>query len=777
MKVRTSAKRPAKQLPRWKRRLKIAFHISFVLGAIAFIAISVVAVQRLQKAAEMVPKLPEIMEGLRNRPSTIVSSDGTILYSQQENYRKAVKRSEIPENVVSAILAAEDKRFYDHGGIDPIALARILFVAAKEGDASQGGSTLTMQVAKRVFTGDSPTIERKLDNMALAVQIERILTKDQILELYANESYFGERAYGIAAAADVYFGKTLDELTISEAATLARCVRRPSQENPVRNLDKALRNRNTVLRIMRDEKFITEAEYTTARAEELKVRPDRPRTISGEKKAPYFVDYVLAQLEKEGVDISTGGYRVVTTINLKYQEIADKGVSKWVDRLRGYRVNQMACLVTDSQGRILAMVGGPDYKKSQFNMIWMPPGRQPGSSFKPFVYAAGLERGAFSSNSTISTKAMKKPGTNEYFKGGANRGRVTIASALASSNNTAAVRAMDEVGSGNVVEFCRTKLGLRQSNLPSVISLALGSGEAYMTELASAYGVFQSHGTRYPTYAISRITLPDGTEKPMAPRAIRGAVSEETAEYIDLSLRSTVTSGTARAAGGVRNARGKTGTTSDHKDAWFCGYTDKLVGIVWTANEQIVDGRPVATPMRGLFGGEGPARVWNDIIGDIQDEIGEKSRSFGSMPRVDREEEPEEEPEEEIPVETPEQPEDPIDPGMIDDPAIQPDQTVPPPAQGTTGEGGTDGSSGGGAGPGEPELVYVSVCADSGQRANSYCPEAVRRPFRKGDEPRGSCPLHGRRAQANPTWRNGWPVTLNFAALVREGIALATCRH
>ncbi|ARU41373.1 hypothetical protein CCB80_09595 [Armatimonadetes bacterium Uphvl-Ar1] len=748
--IRKKASTKTKVKPSWKRKLKVVFAWASILGMVGFMGASVVAYQKLEKAKLLVPDLPGMIEQLNTRPSKIYSADGELLYSIQTEYRKAVSYGDIPEMVRNAMLAAEDKRFYEHSGVDAIALARIAVVALKDREASQGGSTLTMQIAKRLFTSDKQTLDRKLDDMALAVEIEKQFTKDQILALYMNQVFFGERAYGISAAADVYFGKTLEELTIAEAAMLMRCVRRPSDENPVRDLEVAIKNRNVVLAIMREEGMITSAEYQAAKSEPVKLADQRPRAVTGSKVHPYFVDYVLNELAKKKIDISAGGYEIKTTLKTKYQRIAEKGVDKWIDRLKGYRVNQMAMLVTDDNGRIVAMVGGPDYDKSEFNMIWMGPGRQLGSSMKPFVYLTGLDRGIYSEGSTISTKPIRKSGTREYVKGGANRGNISIASALAASNNTAAARAIEEVGEQNTLNLCRRSLGFRRSNLMAVQSLSLGSGEVYMTEVAEAYSVLQSHGDRYPTYAIERVIYPDGREESLAPKKARAVVDSASAEYIDLSLRQVVTGGTGRAASGVRNARGKTGTTSDHKDAWFCGYTDKLVGLVWVANEQIIDGRPSAQPMRGLFGGEGPARVWNDIMGDIQKEVGEKSRSFGRMPNVstsapdDEENDPDNTTPDE-PIEVPEQPEDQVTP--VVDPNDTGDGGSTPPATNTTGTTGGGTSTGGGNQGGGDDVVYVSVCADSGQRANAYCPETVRRPFFKGSEPKGGCPLHGATAE------------------------------
>lgn len=726
----------------------------------------------------MVPKLPAVMAELSSTPSEIVSADGQVLFRLQTEYRKGIHRSEIPQKVVDATLAAEDKRFYDHNGVDLYALGRITVGALGSGKTQGGGSTLTMQIAKMVFTSPERSLERKLKDMALAIQIERMLTKDQIIELYLNQSYFGEGAHGIVAAADVYYGKTLDELTISECAMLARCVRRPSDVNPVKNLKESTNNRNDVLAIMRDEKMISEAEYKEARNEPVKLRETRPSVITAKKTAPYFVDYVLKELRSNNIDISRGGYRVMTTLNMKAQKVAEERVKQSVKNMSRRGVTRVAFLATDNRGRIVVMVPDTDYSKRQFNMMDSAPGRQPGSSFKPFVYAAGIEFGAFGSRGTVSTAPFMirdDRGRNRPIKGGSGKGHISIASALASSNNTAAVRAQDLTGTDNVVRAAKDIFGLQRSNIQPVTTLALGACEVLMTEMAGAYSVFQNHGDRMTAYAIERVTRPDGTIVYMQPAVKKRVLSPETADAVDLMMRGVVTRGTGKSASIVTNARGKTGTTSSNKDAWFCGYTDKLIGICWMA--RIVEdskGRVSSEAMYGVMGGTGAAPVWADIMKRIQGEIGEKSRSFGSIPGVNNkemEEEPEDVPEpDEGDIVTPEEqgtPETPVDPSVVKDPLSNPNGNNPPtneredPASGTTagGTSGTNtggtkpktttggGNSGGGSttGGGGGDVIYITICADSGQRATVYCPEAVKRPYSKGTEPRGRCPIHGPR--------------------------------
>lgn len=759
---RTTNARAKKRSP-WWRRIKIAFAVFLILGEAAFILASYEGYKRLESASLVVPNMPDIMAEISSSPSQIVAADGSVLFTIQTEYRKPVHRSDIPQNVVNATLAAEDKRFYSHIGVDPIAIGRILYRRAKDDANSGGGSTLTMQLSKRVYTSTEQSLERKLKDMALAVQIERMLTKDQILELYVNQIFYGQGAYGIQAAADVYFGKKLDELTIAEAALLARCVRRPSDENPYVDMDQAVKNRNVVLKIMHDEGMISEGEYQEAKNEEVKLRKEKPQVITARKTAPYFVDYVLAELKKEGIDISRGGYRIETTLDMRYQEITDEGV-RWGLRNSPKSVNQMAFLLTDTKGRILGMTPGPNYEKSQFNMMWMGPGRQPGSSFKPLVYAAGIELGVFGSHSTISTEPyfiIDDSGRKRPIKGGANRGNVSIASALAASMNTPAVRAQSMVGTKNFIRFAQTNFGFETSNLPFAETLVLGAGEAHMLEMASAYNTFLNEGLRYPTYAIEKIVEPDGTVRYLTPTPQSRALSPGTARAMDAFLRGVVVGGTGKAARGTINARGKTGTTSNNKDAWFCGYTDTLLGIVWLGNEVIKNGRPTSEVMYGVEGGSRAAPVWNYIMSRAQKIKGEKSRSFSGIPDVGNVQDNEEENNEDLPepIEEPleEQP-----PTVIDETG----ETTAPPIQDPTGSttggtagattgdttgrtsttttsgGGGTGTSGGGGGT-TGATIYVTVCADSGQKSTVYCPETVRRPFSKGKEPKGICPIHG----------------------------------
>lgn len=709
--------------------LLIVFNISIVFG-------SFFAMRQLDEAAKVVPELPKIMDEIIDSPSVIVSADGVTLHTVAAEYREPVRIENIPNVVIDATLAAEDIRFYTHPGIDFIALARISAAFAKDRDFTAGGaSTLTMQLSKRVLTGTEQTVERKIKDMALAIMIERMLTKDQILELYLNQVFFGSGAYGIKAAAEVYFGKELEELTVAEAALLARCVRRPSTENPFANLDKAIENRNIVLRLMRDADLILESEYQEAINEEVNLREDRVITLAGHKTAEYFVDHVLATIQRElpEVDLSRGGYRVETTLVYEYQKITEAGVAKHVAQNSGLNVTTGAFVVLDNDGRILSLVGGRDYNRNQFNIVTQGR-RQPGSAFKPFVYATAFEFGVLTPGGSISNEPFfyRMPdGSQRRVRGGGSGGQMSIVQAMASSVNTPAVRALDRVGANAVVQASKRAYGFSH-DLPAVPSLALGSGEVSMIDMAQAYSVFQNEGDRVTPYPITRVIAPDGTVvKRYLPNRVRRVVSVNTAKGTDTLLWYVVQQGTGRTVRSVANARGKTGTTNDFRDAWFCGYTDQLIAIGWFGNE-VGEERPDGTmrwrylPMRGVFGGQRVAPMWADIVGQIQGKIGEERRTFTPYFRQSRAY---------VNVEptTPAEPQS-EQPSTIDDlgngefPDTVPPIVDPPPPPAPSGS---------------EDSTMVEICADSGLLSTIYCPERVIRAFRSGSAPRNRCTIHG----------------------------------
>lgn len=615
----------------WWRRIKIAAALAF-LGVVVLCVLGAARWKsELEEAAHRVVKLPDLLDQLSRTPSVILARDGEVLLTIQTEYREPVRIDEVPTIVKQATLAAEDKRFYRHTGVDYMAIARVLFTNVKEGRIAQGGSTLTMQLAKRLYSQGERSFARKLQDMALAVMIEREKTKDQILELYLNQVFYGYGAYGVSAAAKVYLGKELEELTVSDAALLARFVRRPSEENAFANLQKAIENRNTVLQIMREEGVIDEAQLAEALAETPNLRKKPKVGVAATKRAPYFVDYILERVHREfpDIDLSKGGYRIETSLDVKLQAIAERSVRDLVANNR--HVTTAAFVLTDREGRILAMVGGADYDRNQFNVITQGR-RQPGSAFKPIVYAAALENGALEPTSYLSnakfTWVDRSTGRTWTPKNvnGKYGGPVSVRTAIAQSINLPAIRACEKATPQSVVSMARNAFGFR-SKLDPVLPLALGASAVAPLEMARAYSVFMLGGDRFNPFGLRRIVGPHGDVVAVRQASIsRNVLSPHTCELMDGFLRAVVTGGTGRRAASVVNARGKTGTTDDNRDAWFVGYTDQLLGVGWIANEVREGNNWVYQRMPGVFGGDVTVHVWRGVVGEAQKMLGEQPR-------------------------------------------------------------------------------------------------------------------------------------------------------
>ncbi len=738
----------------WKKAIRNTLIVLFFLLAAAGCAGTLFFSKVLNDAALKVQNLPELVQASRGEPTVIVSSDGKVLLKLAAEFRKEVEFSALPEKVITTTLAAEDIRFNEHRGVDVIALGRIFLKEYFSKRETTGGSTLTMQLAKLNYTSTDRSLVRKLNDMALALQMEKLLTKEQILEFYLNTVYYGEGAYGVGAAADSYFGKKLDELSLAEAALLSRLVRRPSYENPRVNLQKAINNRNVVLKILYDEGKISKQEYDDATSEEVKLAPERVRLdgTSG-KVSPFFVDYVLRQARRvlPDVDIKQGGYRIETTLNQDLQTKVEREMNRTIDDYRSIRTG--AAVVMDRSGRIKAMFGGPDYRKDQFNGATQGR-RQPGSSFKSFVYLVAAQNGvARNPYATVdnSTQSYRDGGRTWSPKGGGPNGPVSMRTAIAYSYNKAAVSTIVKVGPDTVVRYAHQDLGF-VSELPAVKSLALGSCSVSPLEMAQAYSVFPLRGRRAEAYSIERIIGPNGMPVYGDGQTIRQtSFGERAVDAVDECLRAVVTSGTGRAAGGIRNARGKTGTTNDNRDAWFCGYTDEYVAVVWFANP-IKKGKSVVYEEMGpaVMGGKVGAPTWAAIMRQVHGVLGSEKETRRKTVRTEedpdaaaireRSPDPDDDVEPMKPDNKPERKErDPVAPEG--DPASTPTNTIEP-AQPKPEQNSSP--------PAQPaketnaETVTVEICADSGQRATVYCPERTTRTFTKGREPKGRCPLNHR---------------------------------
>lgn len=796
-----SRSRRKSQSPGWWRGLKISLCVLATLFLFAGCFGLFTFMNELNDAQQEVKKFQLMRESFQVKPSEIYSSDGHLLYQIMTERREYVSFDNIPKMVRDAMVAAEDKRFYEHQGVDPWALGRIVFVNSREGRFAQGGSTITMQLAKLVSENSDKTFKRKFHDMALAVATERQLQKDEILELYLNKVYFGNNAYGIKAAAENYFNKPLERLTLGEAALLVRLVRKPSSWahlNEGVNLDAALRNRDIVLGIMLDEGMIKKADYDKAIQEKPKFNKNPQRSTVHVYAANYFVSHVLDVLRREykDIDLKAGGYRIDTTLNLDMQEIAEREVARTVREHRDDGVTTAAFVLMNGDGQILAEVGGVNYKKRKFNAIYQGK-RQPGSAFKPFVYATAFLNGKLGSlDDEVSNEkfylpaAPGRPAWSPKNSNGASGGSLTVREAFRNSWNIPAVRVMDMVGIDPVVHTCADAFGFVTPIKPYLTS-ALGATEVNPLELAQAYSVFMLRGDRATPYTIRRITGPSGEilHDP-APRIERNRLDPAVCDNIDALMREVVLNGTGKEAQIVPNAHGKTGTTSDNKDAWFCGYSDGLVGIGWVAHEVIrKDGSPAYLKMGSrVFGGTVTVEFWSAIMKAAHDKFGEKFavRTDSGVEKSDRAAEEKRRKElekaQEKTAETPPAaataedlpkaddmgagPDDPAangDPSSPDDtrftpvdgkqgqPAESPDKAKkdkpkrpvhnPDAPADTTGDGTTDDAP-----MAEPlekvSYVTVEVCAESGKRATRYCNETVSRRFKKGTEPKTSCPIH-----------------------------------
>jgi len=771
--ARTLARRARKQSPAWWKWTKRTIVTLFIVGCAGALVFGYIFYGELQKAESKITNLPSLMDQVAKQPSYIYSADNKILYQISAEFRKPVKYDDIPVNVRNAVLAAEDKRFFDHGGVDPIAIGRTLFTTVKSRAITQGGSTLTMQLAKLLYTNSEKTFKRKMGDVAMAVAMERKLTKEQILELYMNKVYFGAGAHGIQAAADVYFGKTVDKLTIGEAALLARLVRRPSDENPFHNPERAIENRNVVLRIMRDENMITSEEYDKALAE----KPTFTRRIKGSSerfyRARYFVWHVLETLHKdprfEDINLADGGYKIYTTLDTRMQKVAEDAVRETVRDHKRDKVTTAAFVAINSEGKILCEVGGVDFDKNQYNVVTSGL-RQPGSSFKPFVYATAFSTGALAINGTVSNERFtwEIPGSKGWTPRNSNSksgGIVSVQSAFKFSMNIPAAHVMQMTGPQNVLSYVKSNFGFTSPRLVGRPSMCLGAEEVSPLEMARAYSVFMLRGDRAEPYCIDRIVKPNGEPILNRPVITKGVLDANVSDQIDALMRAVVTSGTGTRASIVPNARGKTGTTSDNRDAWFCGYADGIVGIGWVANEVRRPGRPAGyLPMgSSVFGGKVTVEFWAQIMKYAQKEFGHETDrpSLSRIMATFRRDEPKpdehpDDPTDQIDpmVPTPDQIpiEDPGQPGTLPatDPAngngTDPQGTTPPvsdPKPPVTTPNKPKSNPPVDQNTNEKDMVEVEICADTGMRASIYCPETVTRKFPKGKEPQKRCTKHG----------------------------------
>lgn len=574
---------------------------------------------------------PSEIRGLVNMASAtqVIDVNNQEVFTIFKERRIPVALKDISPHVQKAVLAIEDQRFYEHGGLDFWRIGGAAVANAKGGGRLQGGSTITQQLARKSFLTDERTMRRKLKEMFLALRVERQFTKDEILEAYLNKVYFGHGLYGIEAAARGYFGKSARDVSVDEAALLAGLIQAPSAYDPTERPKKALARRAIVLSAMADAGFIETADVSRLQETKLKLVDG----FGHEQTGQYFKNHITRLLiEQFGWEtVSQGGLRVYATIDGRAQKAAEAAIAKGLEdaeKLRSFKhlkrgdarirkdhsgpdyLQGSLVAIDPATGEVRAMVGGREFDESQFNRVTQAK-RQAGSAFKPFVFAAAIENGA--SPGTLltdldtpmeSAQGLWRPDDAHLVSES-----MTVRTALRTSSNRAAVQVLRDVGIPRAVSFA-ARLGLEA---PSVPSMVLGSGEVTPLSMATAYGAFANGGfVRTPVF-IRRVEDAQGRVIYTGEATARSAVSPETAFLMAQMLADALNSGTgyrARQAGFRFAAGGKTGTTNDYKDAWFVGFTPSLVTAVWVGFDQ------PRTIVPGGYAGQLAAPIWGRFMKD-----------------------------------------------------------------------------------------------------------------------------------------------------------------
>ncbi len=558
-----------------------------VIGVLVWVGIHLPPIQSLE-----IPKRP---------PSVlIVGANGATLATRGDMGGAAVPLRELPDYVPKAFIAIEDRRFYSHHGVDPLGILRAVVADVLRRGGTQGGSTITQQLAKNLFLTQERTVSRKLQEVVLAFWLEHKFTKAQIIELYLNRVYFGSGAYGVEAAAQRYFGKSARQLTLAEAALLAGLVQSPSRLAPSRNPDGAERRARLVLTDMTEQKLVGEDVARLALA-----RPARAVRAAGAGSVNYVADWVM-----DAVDDLVGRFDqdivVETSIDPALQNAAEQALSDTLAQKGDkFGVGEGALVAMTPDGVVRALVGGKSYAESQFDRA-IAAKRQPGSAFKAFVYLTALEHGltpdTVREDGPITVKGWKPENyEHEYM------GPVTLTQALANSLNTVSVRLTLEFGAAAVIRTAH-RLGI-SSPLEANASIALGTSEVSPLELVSAYAPFANGGFAISPHVIERVRSTDGkTLYVRATQALGRIVDARYVAMMNTMLHETLVSGTARRADFPGwPAAGKTGTSQDYRDAWFIGYTSQLVTGVWLGNDD-------NSPTRKAVGGGLPVEIWSRFM-------------------------------------------------------------------------------------------------------------------------------------------------------------------
>ena len=591
----------------------VAFFSLTAVGAIGF---------EYKKLDSQLPSTADIPKFVRRGTLTIKASDGTVLQQQGPATRDKVPLSKIPNRLREAFIASEDRRFYQHHGIDFQSILRATTKNVLARDVVEGGSTITQQLARIVYLNQAQTLERKIQEAMMAQKIDRELAKEDILEKYLNLVYLGSGAYGVADAAWIYFSKPVDKLTLSEAAMIAGLPPAPSAYSPIVNLSAAKERRDVVLSRMVEAGYVSQGEADAAKAEPLKLKPATPKKLYSD--TPYFTSYIQQQLPKyvSKEKLEEGGLTVDTTLNPKWQKAADQVILNAVNNYGPYEGFTQAALVAidPKTGEIRAMVGGTDFNRSQFNRVTQAQ-RQPGSSFKTFVYATAIAAG-FSPNDGYLDAPYTVDGYKPENYSRKHSGWMSMRDALARSINVVAVKVLVDVGFEPTIKMAKD-MGIKSKMIPAY-SLALGSVEVNLLELTNGYATLANQGRHIEAHGIRRILDRQGNVIYDAKFAPKQVLDKGSAAITTWMLRGVISGGTGGAAALDRPAAGKTGTSEKARDLWFVGYIPQLVTGVWLGNDNNDPTWSASTTA---------AATWHDFM--MAATKGMKTEQFPELPALD----------------------------------------------------------------------------------------------------------------------------------------------
>lgn len=576
-----------------KQRVKNRIRILKFIGCLVITLLTYLAY-----CALTIPNMSEAINRTRLPSTTIIANNGNEIQSYGTIYSEVVRSEELPQYVVDAIVYTEDHRFYQHFGFDIISFTRAMLTNIFAGRYAQGGSTITQQVAKNLFLTPQKSIRRKVQELMIAFWLEYKFSKEQILTLYLNRVYLGAGTYGIEAASQKYFQKTSRDINIKEAAVIAGMLKAPSRYNPIASTERAVGRAKVVLKIMLEHGLLSQSDYQKV----LNMPLGKEKNTKVHDGA-YFADWIYAQVN-DYIGERDNDIYVLTTLDQNLQERASKILEETIAYNKNKNVSQGAVVILDKYGAIKAMVGGINYNKSQFNRA-VQALRQPGSAFKPFVYITALQKGykpdSIIKDTPLSIKGWKPENADKKYYGD-----VTLRHALAKSLNLATINLAEQLSIKDIIRNAR-RMGIT-TPLQNSPSLALGTMEVKVIDMAAAYASLANKGFAVYPYGIEEIYTRDGYQlyQRITPDKI-SILDKENVRNLTSMLESVINSGTGRKAALGKFAAGKTGTSQDNRDAWFVGYTNELIAAVWLGNDD-------NSPMIGVSGANLPAEIWRKII-------------------------------------------------------------------------------------------------------------------------------------------------------------------